>query len=762
MYGIQLNAIQGTQDFQQEFYGLNRNLRRSAGEFYNMKNMTTDYYPVLSTRKKRGVIDLRNFLITSTNNLQAVKECFDGSLAFIQKGENSLSDTLYIKSEGTIQSTHSLTSKYDKRKLLYLGGKLVVFPDMLQVEKIYNKKYNSKGITAQAYSADGKYYIKFGFIGVDIKKFRAGQEIKVTLSEIYDTNEPTKVKAYHYLEELFSTNQSFSRVLIEDKNNNKLIVEITAKKDLVPTGYTDTLFDYFSSPLLYNSTGENELRIIDSYTYDYLKKSISPYGFELKICDNDGKSLSLACQKENPADTSTYWYDTDNKTLKEYSSSMQTWVAVTSLFIKMIFYDENSASIKTPFEIGDSVGFNIAKNTNITTSLKTDEDIKQFINDIFYIEKSQNRFYSVKNIEKTAEIYTVFSADISLIEKYIALIFSGTIKSDNSEIFKAMTIMPELDYICEGQNRLWGCRYGTDYKGDFVNEIYCSELGNFANWYNYEGASTDSFAVSLGEDGDFRGCVFLNGRPSFFKENAIFTVYGEYPANFQLVTLNAKGVQKGSENSIALCSDGVLYKGADGVYLFDGSSVQLTSQVFGVDKFYNANGAMYGLKYYVSMQDKNGKYFMYVLDLSNGFWVKEDENRIDLFFNYQSMLFFVNGNEIYSVDEEKTTALHSIEDDFEWNCETGTLGYSQMENKYIGRFNVRLKLADKTRVNLLIAYDNSDNWENQGTMKGTGLQSFDVPVIPHRCDHFNIKIKGKGSAKIFSIGKMIYSGGNNI
>ena len=37
------------------FKGYNHNLRIGDGEFFDMKNMTSDYYPVLSPRKKRGV-----------------------------------------------------------------------------------------------------------------------------------------------------------------------------------------------------------------------------------------------------------------------------------------------------------------------------------------------------------------------------------------------------------------------------------------------------------------------------------------------------------------------------------------------------------------------------------------------------------------------------------------------------------------------------------------------------------------------------------
>ena len=37
------------------FKGYNHNLRIGDGEFFDMKNMTSDHYPVLSPRGKRGL-----------------------------------------------------------------------------------------------------------------------------------------------------------------------------------------------------------------------------------------------------------------------------------------------------------------------------------------------------------------------------------------------------------------------------------------------------------------------------------------------------------------------------------------------------------------------------------------------------------------------------------------------------------------------------------------------------------------------------------
>ena len=38
--------------------------------------------------------------------------------------------------------------------------------------------------------------------------------------------------------------------------------------------------------------------------------------------------------------------------------------------------------------------------------------------------------------------------------------------------------VPDMDYVCEAQNRLWGCRYGFDGTQN-INEIYCCALGDF-------------------------------------------------------------------------------------------------------------------------------------------------------------------------------------------------------------------------------------------------------------------------------------------
>ncbi|MBQ2917865.1 MAG: hypothetical protein IJE61_01355, partial [Bacteroidales bacterium] len=50
-----LRVLQNSRQMVDTFKGYNHNLRIGDGEFFDMKNMTSDHYPVLSPRGKRGV-----------------------------------------------------------------------------------------------------------------------------------------------------------------------------------------------------------------------------------------------------------------------------------------------------------------------------------------------------------------------------------------------------------------------------------------------------------------------------------------------------------------------------------------------------------------------------------------------------------------------------------------------------------------------------------------------------------------------------------
>ena len=62
-----LNEISVSREFIVVFRGYNHNLRIGDGEFYDMKNLTSDKYPLLASRRLRGMCDT----LTSPNGIIA-------------------------------------------------------------------------------------------------------------------------------------------------------------------------------------------------------------------------------------------------------------------------------------------------------------------------------------------------------------------------------------------------------------------------------------------------------------------------------------------------------------------------------------------------------------------------------------------------------------------------------------------------------------------------------------------------------------------
>lgn len=318
--------------------------------------------------------------------------------------------------------------------------------------------------------------------------------------------------------------------------------------------------------------------------------------------------------------------------------------------------------------------------------------------------------------------------------------------------------MPVMDFVIENDNRLWGCRYGPNNKGEVVNELYACKLGDFRNWNCYMGISTDSYAVSLGSDGQFTGAVTHAGYPIFFKENCMHKVYGNYPANFQVQTTACRGVQKGCSRSLAIVNEILYYKSQHAICAYDGSLPAEISYSLGDVQYCNAVAGAHGNKYYVSMQNAtSGEWVFLVYDTAKGLWHKED--------NLQAAQLCSCRDELYCslTDGEIITILgsgESYEENVAWMAETGIINASLPDRQYLNRISIRMILEPGSEVSIMVQYDSCGEWENIGYMVGSNLRSFTFPVRPRRCDHLRLRIEGVGKAMIFAITKTI-SGGSD-
>lgn len=315
--------------------------------------------------------------------------------------------------------------------------------------------------------------------------------------------------------------------------------------------------------------------------------------------------------------------------------------------------------------------------------------------------------------------------------------------------------VPDLDYIVESGNRLWGCHYGKNADGESVNEIYACKQGDPKNWFSYEGTAMDSYAASIGTDGPFTGAAVYAGNPVFFKENYMHRIYGNYPANYQILTQAVHGVQQGCAQSLAVVNERLFYKAQDGIYAYDGSLPYLMSEAFGSQAYTRAIGADGGGKYFVSLEKPDGTRDLMAYDLQKRMWYREDDMPVRYLIPLGQALIAVTR------DRQMIDLLGrhgEAEPDFEWYAESGNIGYAIAAKKFVGRMLLRMDLSDGAYVRVQIAYDNYRVYTDLFTSSESGIGTIHVPIRPHRCDHFRVRICGKGAVKLISVTKTIKGG----
>lgn len=434
------------------------------------------------------------------------------------------------------------------------------------------------------------------------------------------------------------------------------------------------------------------------------------------MCSADGESIGSYLTAQQPpeeAQQGALWMDTSEETavLRRYSEA-EGWSTVADTCVKI-----SAAGIGIGFAAGDGVTV------------------------------------------KGCQMPELNGSAVLLQAERDALVVSGIVAGDRTQT-AAVTVtraVPDMDYVAECGNRLWGCKYGM-VNGKAVNEIYGSKLGDFKNWNCFQGLSTDSYAASRGSDGVFTAAASYLGSVLFFKERCIERLYINAGGAHQLVTLECAGVQQGSHKSVQTVDGTLFYLGCGGVYAFDGSLPVMVSQALGDGELrYGVAGAL-GKKYYLSSVDGGGDGQLLVYDSGAKLWHKEDALR--------AVDFAARGEELFCLAADgRILALRGSEGTQEqqlpWFVESGELGIDTAQQKYLVRLSIRLQMAQSGRVQAWVSYDGGKSWQQQGTLTGDGsLRGTLLHLRPRRCDHFRWRLQGEGECTVGSV-SLVYEKGSD-
>ena len=450
------------------------------------------------------------------------------------------------------------------------------------------------------------------------------------------------------------------------------------------------------------------------------------------MCHQDGtvySSVSKQAEEPSSPNNGDVWVDTTDGTAKEYSSYTDSWVTIETVYTRMDFTSQGQVTAK--FSEYDGV--------EISGAYFPDLNGSKIIYAIGGEANSQNDYLVLIGIQELA--YTENNASITVAR-----------------------VVPDMDYVCEAQNRLWGCFYGNDGTQN-LNEIYCCALGDFKNWSQYLGVSTDSWRASRGSDGPWTGCVNYLGQPTFFKENVIHPVSVSSVGAHQVGDIPARGVQQGSSMSLCVVNETLYYKSRTGVMAYQGGMPVDVSPALGDEKYYNAVAGVFGQRYYISMKDGANAWHFFCYDAGRGLWMHEDNFHAEYFARIGDELYAQSSNHLYALNGTTGT----LESDIEWSAETGIMYYERSQSgrglrevRYSSRYDFRVNMAKGSRMQLYIEYDSQGPWIFMGEIvmdrykEQTG--TFVIPVRPRRCDHLRLRLEGKGDVRILSIARILGKG----
>jgi len=316
-------------------------------------------------------------------------------------------------------------------------------------------------------------------------------------------------------------------------------------------------------------------------------------------------------------------------------------------------------------------------------------------------------------------------------------------------------VMPELDNdkLIEVNNRLWGC-------SSEHSEIYSSKLGDCTNWQAYgDGISTDSFAATVGCEGDFTGIARQNDSVIFFKENWIIKLYGNKPSNFSTAMFNVLGVEKGSGKSIVWVNGVLYYLSPAGVCRYSpGGQPQLISkEAFGDEKYKNGVAGRHRNKYVISAQNSGGEWEMFVFDTVTGLWHQEDGTHMLDAVTYNDVIYYIDSKTRLLTCGEKANNLIEEDENFEqegqfdWNAETGNLYDSDFNAKYISKLRIYAEIEENGYFNVLAKFKDKGAWIPLKVLRSDRAKPRAVDIAVRRSHFLRLRLEGVGQCRISGI-----------
>ena len=731
----EINRIRKTSNYISVFKGLNRtdntgfsrisnNNSSMSAEFADMSNLCVDDFPRLLTRKERS---FREGLTVKSNLIAA-----DRKLIFITEESEESGGAVTVTGKLRVgDEEYTITTGYDssaEHRITQYGNNIIIQPENVFFNLSSHEFENIEfSLTSEGSSLDTTPPVS-----------RA-----VSLNcGAYNTS--NYLKRPSHPETQYFKDFSIEKVELDDSGKPRTVNYIYEK--------ASGLEDYFKQT---NPSVTN----LDADDADYKEPWQADYFSHWNTIREDE---TVEAQGESPSGVyrCVHIIKGKNNTINgiQYNThaNLRTFVKIENPYVKISRTPVTPSNLFTGLKKGDWV-----KISGMTNSVVSNSDLSKVylsssgtvtILNPTWTNTDWGNYLEVLN----GNTFKVYYADENCI--VIKANIDKSVPYNGNMIIER--VMPTIDSgkMLEVGNRLWACSSQN-------NEIYSSKQGDIKNWQAYgDGIATDSYAATVGCEGDFTGIARQNDSVIFFKENWILKLYGTKPSNYAIASYNVPGVERGSEKSIVWINGVLFYLSHLGVcqYTPGGQPVVISQKAFGYEKYRNAVAGRHRDKYYISAQNKSGSYELFVFDTATGLWHKEDNTQMVDTVTYNNVLYYTDSEgKLVCADKDNNLLGNqaTVEGGFEWSFETGNLYESDFGKKYISRIQLGIKSDTDMQAKVWAQYENGGAWVLLRELHYLRRRHSLIPVQLRRADYLKLRVKGAGMCQISGI-QIEYSGGS--
>lgn len=777
-----------------QFLGINLTENTQDGEMSDCKGLSTLQYPTLSQRKGRETLE----------NYGEVTDVYewDGGLITVSGG------VLY-------RDGVAICSVNDQRKqFAVVNSRLVIFPDKIAVD-LRNNEYTQMAASVITNGTAGSVSFTSNTLTATIEsRVESGKSFGWKQS---NTSGPSQTWAPHFY--VYGSDKSAVIDCWDSATSSWDITALAELRQVIAIGtYAKNnisgSIDPYDGMIFIPEMTETNI----GYVYGFVTSGTAGVAPDTTKYNDQGV-FGVVTEVTSSDEEEGYWYGTNNrfncKLIYDVYTSEGSATAFDAVFQVGDCVDITGTLyglLDTTYNGDDTTTSSKHKITAISDYSETSTNVltfadgtfnvplyaKKFASDLavgdYYLRIGSSGNYSYYRFTTTSKIYsgqcivlysasaadtTVYVWDIEkhrTVKSYKGSYSSSepssrytfvSIQNYNSSSTVPVTIersVPDLDFICERDNRLWGVSNND-------KTIYCSALGIPWSFYDYSGLDTGSYAVAVGSSGDFTGIVSYGG-VLCFKEDKVHKMLGSFPSDFYMTTYDVAGIQNGAFRSAVIISEILYYKSPLGVMAFTGYQPTNISPNLALENTTGGVGGTNGREYFLCVKAKDDDHYtLFKYDLQLKLWIKEDDIDVIAMADVGSNLYMaVHTTEEIDVDGQ------TITDDIYTFYLTGQQNDEGMELDWFAQFVpyietgggvkqvgytrliLRFDMAPGSRFKIKVRYDNG-LWENAWTQPATQKLTFTVPLRIRRCDKFELRLEGKGQTKVRSIQREFVRGG---